>query len=535
MERGSVGKARAVGLLSIIVVVSVVGLSFFEPTPSVELLQNKQYYHPLQQGLQQKQRGSQTGVENRFTLTQLQQSLHHVYAQNEIAVVKQEISDTCGFLENKCGHLSGRAKTRCGLSQVCTIQKTKQQCTAETGSSCKRILNVASSRKPCFWEASDAHCHMRPGWGDLQGSRGQIRAYNATDIPAIMRASTRQRRRANKNAMEDDDAVSRVLKSLGASITQRHHRRQYSRNRRWSVRLYNPRTQTSQYHSYNKGVIRSANHQANYQRWKANFYQPRNQLGITFSFKTGKYSNGQYPQGVYNNSYPTRKEGRINQQNGRRLSRGFTYHRIANKWKYVKYNYTRSSHDHGIPPRHGHGYPRHGRNSRRDHGHAREPWLRDRQGPGYSLKEGDEEQGPREIPFGKSDIMWTPNAQDCDGNGGDNYDYGCWEPNDPDFEFKDYDDNDPINVKVQWCNWGEEMVPCTPGFGGAYYQPGMRGKDRGIWPENSKAEPEDKKRPIEIYAGGRSDPYLWEEGRAHSEEAGAHDSSTDESNAHTDE
>jgi len=42
MERGSVGKARAVGLLSIIVVVSVVGLSFFEPTPSVELLQNKQ-------------------------------------------------------------------------------------------------------------------------------------------------------------------------------------------------------------------------------------------------------------------------------------------------------------------------------------------------------------------------------------------------------------------------------------------------------------------------------------------------------------
>ena len=48
---------------------------------------------------------------------------------------------------------------------------------------------------------------------------------------------THIQRRANKNAMEDDDAVSRVLKSLGASITQRHHRRQYSRNRRWSVRL----------------------------------------------------------------------------------------------------------------------------------------------------------------------------------------------------------------------------------------------------------------------------------------------------------
>ena len=36
------GKARAVGLLTIIVVVLVVGLSFFEPTPAVELLQNKQ-------------------------------------------------------------------------------------------------------------------------------------------------------------------------------------------------------------------------------------------------------------------------------------------------------------------------------------------------------------------------------------------------------------------------------------------------------------------------------------------------------------
>jgi len=34
---------------------------------------------------------------------------------------------------------------------------------------------------------------------------------------------------------------------------------------------------------------------------------------VNESWHTGKYSNGQYPQGVYNNSYPTRKEGRINQ------------------------------------------------------------------------------------------------------------------------------------------------------------------------------------------------------------------------------
>ena len=87
--------------------------------------------------------------------------------------------------------------------------------------------------------------------------------------------------------------------------------------------------------------------------------------------------------------------------------------------------------------------------------------------------------GPQPRPFGKTTIMWRPNAQDC-GGGGEDYDYGCWEPNDPDFELPPLDDDDAINVKVQWCEWGEEMVPCTPGFGGAYYKPGMRGNDRGM-------------------------------------------------------
>jgi len=44
----------------------------------------------------------------------------------------------------------------------------------------------------CRHQLKDWSSIIRPGWGDLQGSRAQIRAYNASDIPAIMRASTRQ-------------------------------------------------------------------------------------------------------------------------------------------------------------------------------------------------------------------------------------------------------------------------------------------------------------------------------------------------------
>lgn len=56
------------------------------------------------------------------------------------------------------------------------------------------------------------------------------------------------------------------------------------------------------------------------------------------------------------------------------------------------------------------------------------------------------------------------------------------------------------------------MVPCTPGFGGAWYAPGMRGNDRGIWPEEREPHAS-KKGPVEVHAGARSDPYFYEEGR----------------------
>jgi len=37
------------------------------------------------------------------------------------------------------------------------------------------------------------------------------------------------------------------------------------------------------------------------------------------------------------------------------------------------------------------------------------------------------------------------------------------------------------------------------------------GNDRGIWPEEPEEEEEEGKGPVEVYAGRRSDPYIYEE------------------------
>ncbi|KAJ1488522.1 hypothetical protein T484DRAFT_1939109 [Baffinella frigidus] len=45
------------------------------------------------------------------------------------------------------------------------------------------------------------------------------------------------------------------------------------------------------------------------------------------------------------------------------------------------------------------------------------------------------------------------------------------------------DDGQDDNVKREWCQWGTQMVPCAPGFGGAWYAGGQRNPDYGIWPK----------------------------------------------------
>lgn len=59
--------------------------------------------------------------------------------------------------------------------------------------------------------------------------------------------------------------------------------------------------------------------------------------------------------------------------------------------------------------------------------------------------------------------------------------------------------------KVQWCKWGTEMVPCAPGYGGAWLEHHI--EDRGIWPKNQPAKTPPHLRS-HVKAGERSQSYL---------------------------
>jgi hypothetical protein len=76
--------------------------------------------------------------------------------------------------------------------------------------------------------------------------------------------------------------------------------------------------------------------------------------------------------------------------------------------------------------------------------------------------------------------------------------------------------------RVEWCSWGEEMVPCAPGFGGAWYVTGHRWPDKGIWYEEDHYHPDDQHltghmnshgnengHGPHVYAGRRSSDYWW--------------------------
>ena len=72
------------------------------------------------------------------------------------------------------------------------------------------------------------------------------------------------------------------------------------------TRQWDPEDQTFVSHNYNTGVRRSANREHDYEQFKANFYIPTKRTygdqNITFDFKSGRYSDGTWPRGVYNNS-----------------------------------------------------------------------------------------------------------------------------------------------------------------------------------------------------------------------------------------
>lgn len=179
------------------------------------------------------------------------------------------------------------------------------------------------------------------GWGDHAGSSGMHRAENAS-VASIMKAAMQEDEDGEKHADEDDDAVVKVLKDLGASITKRHTRFSYNKKRYGKVRQYSPRRHRFRTHRYSRSVRRRANRRSSYRRWKAHFYEPADRNGVSFNFGTGRYSNGEYPRGVYNNTYPRPRASRVKgtYQNGRRLRRDLRYRRKPGLWDYHKYNHT---------------------------------------------------------------------------------------------------------------------------------------------------------------------------------------------------
>ena len=67
-----------------------------------------------------------------------------------------------------------------------------------------------------------------------------------------MEAAARGGEHDTKEAAEDDDAVAKILKDLGASITKRHIRYSYNRKRYGMVRQYSPRLRRYRTHRYNR-------------------------------------------------------------------------------------------------------------------------------------------------------------------------------------------------------------------------------------------------------------------------------------------
>mmetsp|Transcript_3477 Transcript_3477/g.8509 ORF Transcript_3477/g.8509 Transcript_3477/m.8509 type:complete len:627 (-) Transcript_3477:41-1921(-) len=59
--------------------------------------------------------------------------------------------------------------------------------------------------------------------------------------------------------------------------------------------------------------------------------------------------------------------------------------------------------------------------------------------------------------------------------------------------------------KVQWCQWGTQLVPCSPGYGGAWTE--HHPTDTGIWSEAPPPPPGPKIRE-HVQAGRRSQPYV---------------------------
>jgi len=261
------------------------------------------------------------------------------------------------------------------------------------------------------------------------------RAENAT-VASIMNDAIQEEEDSEERANYDDDAVVKVLKDLSASISTRHHRYPHNKMRAGKVRQYNPQLHRFRTHSYSRDVRRRANRRSSYASFKAHFYEPADSNGVSFDFQTGKYSNGKFPRGVYNNTYPRPRASRVKgvYENGRRLNGGFRYRRKPGKWEFHKYNHTyahchrpqcqrppdegegrfhRPHHLHGSTyPRMGKGVMYDGKYLRRGY-YPRAPFwdgevpsrIPDFENQAALIEYERDGPGPQPRPFGKTNIM----------------------------------------------------------------------------------------------------------------------------------
>ena len=449
--------------------------------------------------------------------------------QSEDAIV----NSTCGLVAPRCRDLPSHVdRLSCALKLVCGMHVEKDSCQAEDGSACKDLLNLTSTRRPCFWaetlsgfqERGSASCRYRPGWGS-GGSQAQ-RAQNVTGVESIMDAAaavTAQR----SHAEADDAIVQSVLGDLESELKTGHHDaaddEKYigvlaTRNN-GKLPVYDPATHRLDLaHHYNQTVLSRANSRADYQAWRDHYYRYTCANGdCHYQRKPGMWEYHKYD---HTHAFchapkcqvpPSETEGAEPDGSGRFSLREVGYDCFTGARGKGRGRYHPRRPAPMMCPRAGKGVIYDGSYIRRGY-FPGAPFFDGANHKSPFIDEETDEEEPAVKPFGATHILWYPNAQDC-GGGGDAYDYGCWEPKADGFQLTAWDDEQDKgqgNVQLEWCSWGAAMVPCVPGFGGSYYEPGMRGNDAGIWEGHAEGGViPGVKPPGHVKAGRLSDPYYF--------------------------
>ena len=110
------------------------------------------------------------------------------------AKLRETVIKTCGLMDDRCQGLAGdpAAWEKCGVALLCGLHENIDGCHSEDGRTCKEILNMTWTRRPCYWsstqsefkERAEGHCQLREGWGENGGSQSPERAQNGLGLVA---------------------------------------------------------------------------------------------------------------------------------------------------------------------------------------------------------------------------------------------------------------------------------------------------------------------------------------------------------------